>query len=372
MKSINIQTSIADIKIPLNLDSGKILKNYKLKYETYGVLNEGKSNAVLICHALSGNHHAAGRYNNDDKLGWWDNMIGSGKPIDTDKLYVVCLNNLGGCHGSTGPTSINPESGKIYGSDFPIITVGDWVNSQKNLMEYLNIPLWKFVIGGSLGGMQAFQWSIQYPKLTENAIIIAAAPKLTAQNIAFNEIARQAIMKDPNWNNGNYIEKGVAPKQGLALARMLGHITYLSDKSMKEKFGRDLKIPKLNYNYDEEFQIESYLRYQGEKFVTGFDANTYMLMTKSLDYYDPVKDMGDQLPLNLKESISNYLIISFTSDWRFPPKRSKEIVKILLNNNKNISYSEIAAEGGHDAFLMKNKDYFDVIDSYIQKAYNGI
>ena len=360
------------IKNPLKLLSGKVLSEYQLKYETYGSLNIDKSNAMLICHALSGNHHVAGYYEGDEKPGWWNNMIGPGKPIDTNKLFVVCVNNLGGCHGSTGPTSINPETNKIYGSDFPIITVSDWVESQKELMDVLNVPYWKFVVGGSLGGMQALQWSFQYPKLIRNCIAIAAAPKLTAQNIAFNEIARQAIMKDPNWHNGNYLEKGVMPNQGLSLARMLGHITYLSDESMREKFGRDLKNSKLGFNYDVEFQIESYLRYQGEKFVTGFDANTYLLMTKSLDYFDPVKDMSDNLIKNLHECKSNFLILSFTSDWRFPPKRSKEIVKLLLDSKRNVSYSEISAEGGHDAFLMDNKDYFDVMASFIMESNNGI
>ena len=367
-----IKPTIITIKNPLKLLSGKILSQYDLIYETYGSLNKDGSNAVLICHALSGNHHVAGYHEGEEKSGWWNNMIGPGKPIDTNKLFVVCLNNLGGCHGSTGPTSINPETNKTYGSDFPIITVSDWVTSQKELMSYLDIPFWKFVIGGSLGGMQALQWSFQYPELINNCIAIAAAPKLTAQNIAFNEIARQAIMKDPNWHDGNYLDKGVSPDQGLALARMLGHITYLSDESMREKFGRDLKTSKLNFNYDVEFQIESYLKYQGEKFVTGFDANTYMLMTKSLDYFDPIKDMSESLINNLQKSKSKFLIISFTSDWRFPPKRSKEIVKLLLDNKRNVSYSEISADGGHDAFLMGNHDYFDIMRSFILESNNGI
>ena len=367
-----VKPTIATIKNPLKLLSGRVLSQYDLRYETYGSLNKDRSNAVLICHALSGNHHVAGYHEGEEKPGWWNNMIGPSKPIDTNKLFVVCLNNLGGCHGSTGPTSINPETNKTYGSDFPIITVSDWVTSQKELMSYLGIPFWKFVIGGSLGGMQALQWSFQYPELINNCIAIAAAPKLTAQNIAFNEIARQAIMKDPNWHNGNYLEKGVSPDQGLALARMLGHITYLSDESMREKFGRDLKTSKLNFNYDVEFQIESYLKYQGEKFVTGFDANTYMLMTKSLDYFDPIKDMSQSLIKNLQKSKSKFLIISFTSDWRFPPKRSKEIVKLLLDNERNVSYSEISADGGHDAFLMGNHDYFDIMRSFILESNNGI
>ena len=369
---INIFTDIAEIKSPLTLASGKVIDEYNLKYETYGELNKEKNNAVLICHALSGNHHAAGCYKNEKKPGWWDNMIGPGKPIDTNKLYVVCLNNLGGCHGSTGPTSQIPNTQKIYGSSFPIITVNDWVNSQKELMDFLKIPSWRFIVGGSLGGMQAFQWTIQYPSLVKNCIVIAAAPKLTAQNIAFNEVARQAIMKDPNWHDGNYIEKGVVPAQGLSLARMLGHITYLSDESMGEKFGRELKQAKLNFNYDVEFQIESYLRYQGEKFVTGFDANTYLLMTKSLDYFDPIKDFGASLKGIFKSVKSKYLVISFTSDWRFPPKRSREIVKLLLDNEKDVSYSEINSEGGHDAFLMDNEDYFGVMKSFINEVNNGI
>ncbi len=369
---INIFTDVAEIKSPLKLASGKVIDEYNLKYETYGVLNKEKNNAVLICHALSGNHHAAGCYKNENKPGWWDNMIGPGKPIDTNKLYVVCLNNLGGCHGSTGPTSQIPNTQKIYGSSFPIVTVNDWVNSQKELMDFLKIPSWRFIVGGSLGGMQAFQWTIQYPSLVKNCIVIAAAPKLTAQNIAFNEVARQAIMKDPNWHDGNYIEKGVVPAQGLSLARMLGHITYLSDESMGEKFGRELKQAKLNFNYEVEFQIESYLRYQGEKFVTGFDANTYLLMTKSLDYFDPIKDFGTSLKEIFKSVKSKYLVVSFTSDWRFPPKRSREIVKLLLDNEKDVSYSEINSEGGHDAFLMNNKDYFGVMKSFIDEVNNGI
>ena len=369
---INIFTDVAEIKSPLKLASGKVIEEYNLKYETYGMLNKEKNNAVLICHALSGNHHAAGCYKNENKPGWWDNMIGPGKPIDTNKLYVVCLNNLGGCHGSTGPTSQIPNTQKIYGSSFPIVTVNDWVNSQKELMDFLKIPSWRFIVGGSLGGMQAFQWTIQYPSLVKNCIVIAAAPKLTAQNIAFNEVARQAIMKDPNWHDGNYIEKGVVPAQGLSLARMLGHITYLSDESMGEKFGRELKKAKLNFNYDVEFQIESYLRYQGEKFVTGFDANTYLLMTKSLDYFDPIKDFGASLKEIFKSVKSKYLVVSFTSDWRFPPKRSREIVKLLLDNEKDVSYSEINSEGGHDAFLMDNEDYFGVMKSFIDEVNNGI
>ncbi len=362
---LNLKTSVLNVQEPLVLKSGKTIKKYELTYETYGKLNENKDNAVLICHALSGNHHAAGKYDDEEKPGWWDNMIGPNKPINTDNLFVVSLNNLGGCHGSTGPKSINPETKKYYGSDFPIVTVEDWINSQKKLMEEFKISKWKFVIGGSLGGMQAFQWTIQYPDCVDKCIVIAAAPKLTAQNIAFNEVARQAIMKDPNWCEGYYLEKNVIPNQGLALARMLGHITYLSDDSMKEKFGRDLQKQKLNFNFDVEFQIESYLRYQGEKFGNSFDANTYLLMTKSLDYFDPVKDFGSTLKDRLKKNNSKYLVISFTSDWRFPPSRSREIMRILIENNKDVSYSEIDSSGGHDAFLMENEDYFEIMRNFI-------
>tara|TARA_Y100001960_G_C14719891_1_gene851809 strand:- start:39 stop:1151 length:1113 start_codon:yes stop_codon:yes gene_type:complete len=362
-----VKPKIMKSNSPLKLISGKELGAVEIVYETYGELNREKSNAILICHALSGNHHAAGYHENDEKPGWWDNMIGPKKPIDTEKFFVVSPNNIGGCHGSTGPKSINPKTNKFFGSDFPIVTVNDWVNSQKILMDCLEIPAWKFVVGGSLGGMQSFQWAIQFPKKIKNAIIIAAAPKLTAQNIAFNEVARQAIMKDPNWKDGKYMEHATAPNQGLALARMLGHITYLSDESMGEKFGRELKKSKLDFNFDVEFQIESYLRYQGEKFAPNFDANTYLLMTKALDYFDPVKDYGDTLLQKIKASNTNFLVLSFTSDWRFPPIRSKEIVRLLMNCKKNISYAEIKSGGGHDAFLMENHDYFEVMSNFLSE-----
>ncbi len=357
------------ISKPLELNSGKVLSAYDLMYETYGQLNDDKSNAVLVCHALSGNHHVAGLHKGDKKPGWWDNMIGPGKPINTDKLFVVCMNNLGGCHGSTGPTSINEETNNPYGFEFPIVTVQDWVNSQKVLMDEFGIGKWQFIIGGSLGGMQALQWSLDYPDNVNNAIIIAASPKLTAQNIAFNEVARQAITSDPEWCDGTYLKQGKIPKRGLALARMLGHITYLSDESMAKKFGRDLKQDKINFNFDVEFQIESYLRYQGEKFVTSFDANTYLLMTKALDYFDPFNEID--FVERMSKSRSRFLVISFTSDWRFPPKRSEEIVKTLIKFNKDVSYACIKSDGGHDAFLMKNDNYFEIMRTYIEANING-
>ena len=354
---------------PLKLNSGKVLSTYDLMFETYGQLNDDKSNAVLVCHALSGNHHVAGLHKGDERPGWWDNMIGPGKPINTDKLFVVCMNNLGGCHGSTGPISINEETNSPYGFEFPIITVRDWVNSQKVLMDQFGIDKWQFIIGGSLGGMQALQWSLDYPDNVINVIIIAASPKLTAQNIAFNEVARQAITSDPDWCGGNYLKESKIPKRGLALARMLGHITYLSDESMAKKFGRDLKQDKINFNFDVEFQIESYLRYQGEKFVTSFDANTYLLMTKALDYFDPFNETD--FIERISKSRSRFLVISFTSDWRFPPRRSEEIVKTLIKFNKDVSYACIKSDGGHDAFLMKNDNYFEIIRTYIEANING-
>ena len=328
----------------LPLRSGRQLANYQLVFETYGQLNAKKSNAILICHALSGHHHAAGLHNADDKKpGWWDACIGPGKAIDTNRFFVVSLNNLGGCHGSTGPTSINPETGEPFGPDFPIMAVRDWVKSQYRLMQRLDIPYWAAVIGGSLGGMQALRWSIDYPDLVKNAVVIASAPKLTAQNIAFNEVARQAISSDPDFHAGYYLKKQTYPKQGLILARMLGHITYLSDESMREKFGRELKSPTLSFNFDVNFQIESYLRYQGEQFSSRFDANSYMLMTKALDYFDPAADFNDDLVSCLKQAQANFLVVSFSTDWRFEPSRSEEIVQALLTARKNVSYLQVDA-----------------------------
>ncbi|HDY84973.1 MAG TPA: homoserine O-acetyltransferase, partial [Methylophaga sp.] len=291
-----VSPTILNIDSPLVLDCGRTLPSYDLIYETYGVLNNAASNAVLICHALSGDHHAAGFHNADDKKpGWWDSAIGPGKAIDTNKFFVVCLNNLGGCKGSTGPTSINPETGKHYGPDFPILTVADWVRSQAVLADHLNIQQWAAVVGGSLGAMQAMQWAIGLPERLRHVLIIAAAPKLSAQNIAFNEVARTAIKSDPNFHDGYYAEHNTLPRQGLGLARMLGHITYLSDEAMGEKFGRELRNGTINYGYDVEFQIESYLQYQSSSFVERFDANTYLLMTKALDYFDPAKAFNDDL-----------------------------------------------------------------------------
>ncbi len=363
-----VSTQTQKFTTPLALDCGRTLANYELIYETYGSLNQSHSNAVLICHALSSDHHAAGYYTMQDKKpGWWDTCIGPGKPIDTNRFFVVSLNNLGGCKGSTGPISINPETGKPYGPDFPIITVRDWVKTQARLGDVLGISQWAAVIGGSLGGMQALQWAIDYPKHLRHALVIAAAPRLTAQNIAFNEVARQAILKDPDFHAGHYYQHDTVPRQGLILARMLGHITYLSDVSMRKKFGRELREGKLNFGFDVDFQVESYLRYQGRSFVDRFDANTYLLMTKALDYFDPASEHKGNLSEALEKVLAKFLVISFTSDWRFSPARSREIVNALLNNKKAVTYAEIKAHDGHDAFLMPIPHYMEVFKTYMQK-----
>ena len=353
---------------PLQLKSGQVLSQYHLVYETYGELNADKSNAVMICHALSGHHHVAGKHSEDDKYpGWWDNLIGPGKPLDTNKFFVIGLNNLGGCHGSSGPLSTNPATDKTWGADFPIVTVEDWVNSQARLADYLGIKQLAAILGGSLGGMQALQWSISYPERIRHALVIASAPNLTAQNIAFNEVARQAIITDPDFYEGRYYDHGVLPRRGLRIARMLGHITYLSDDAMGEKFGRKLRDGKIKYSFDVEFEMESYLRYQGDKFAVDFDANTYLRMTRALDYFDPAAQTGGDLSAALSKATADFLVVSFTSDWRFSPARSREIVKALLENELSVSYAEVTADHGHDAFLMPDKHYHDIMRAYFAK-----
>jgi len=352
---------------PLALACGYNLESYDLAYETYGELNADNSNAILICHALSSDHHAAGYHSMEDrKPGWWETCIGPGKVIDTNHFFVICPNNLGGCKGSTGPATLDPETQKPYGPDFPIVTVKDWVNSQALLADQLGIKQWLAVIGGSLGGMQVLQWSIDYAARLKYAIVIAAAPKLSAQNIGFNEVARQAIMTDPDFHEGRYYDHDAIPRRGLMLARMLGHITYLSDDAMREKFGRELREGKINFGFDVEFQVESYLRYQGKAFVDRFDANTYLLMTKALDYFDPALDYDDDLTKALSHARADFLVVSFTSDWRFAPERSREIVKALHDNDHNVSYAEIEVPHGHDAFLMPINDYLNVFGAYMQ------
>ncbi|MDD2048025.1 homoserine O-succinyltransferase MetX [Pseudomonas putida] len=359
----------AQFNEPLALACGRSLASYELIYETYGTLNSAASNAVLICHALSGHHHAAGYHSpNDRKPGWWDSCIGPGKPIDTNRFFVVSLNNLGGCNGSTGPSSINPLTGKPYGADFPVLTVEDWVHSQARLADRLGIQQWAAVVGGSLGGMQALQWTITYPDRVRHCLDIASAPKLSAQNIAFNEVARQAILTDPEFHGGSFQDQGVIPKRGLMLARMVGHITYLSDDSMGEKFGRELKSDKLNYDFHSvEFQVESYLRYQGEEFSGRFDANTYLLMTKALDYFDPAAAHGGDLAATLANVTADYCVMSFTTDWRFSPARSREIVDALIAARKNVCYLDIDSPYGHDAFLIPTPRYITGFTNYMNR-----
>jgi len=359
----------ADFSTPLPLNSGHVLASYRLTFETYGTLNAARSNGILICHALSGHHHVAGRYSADDKAaGWWDNMVGPGKPIDTNRFFVVGVNNLGGCHGSSGPSSIDPDCGQPWGSRFPVVTVPDWVTAQARLADRLGIDRWAAVIGGSLGGMQALQWSIDYPERIAHALVIASAPKLSAQNIAFNDVARQAIITDPDFLGGDFYAHGTIPRRGLRLARMLGHITYLSDDGMGEKFGRMLRSGEYQFGYDVEFEIESYLRYQGDKFSDYFDANTYLLMTKALDYFDPAKDYGGDLVAALKKATASFLVASFTSDWRFSPERSRETVKALIAAGKRVCYGEIESVHGHDAFLMTDQPYVDLMQAYLDRV----
>jgi homoserine O-acetyltransferase len=354
---------------PLSLESGASLSGYTLAYETYGELNAQHSNAILICHALSSNHHAAGYHSMDDrKPGWWDSCVGPGKPVDTRHFFVVCSNNLGGCHGSTGPASTNPATGRPYGNEFPDIVVRDWVRSQARLADALGIERWAAVVGGSLGGMQALQWSIDYPRRLVHAVVIAAAPRLSAQNIAFNEVARTAIRSDPEFHDGHFYAHNVIPERGLRLARMLGHITYLSDDLMHARFGRELQAGSPTTGYDMEFQVESYLRYQGSKFAREFDANTYLLMTKTLDHFDPARDYDNDFTRAMKQAEAKFLVISFTSDWRFPPARSREIVRSLLDNNLDVVYAGIEADEGHDAFLMPIPQYAEVFSAYMQRV----
>ncbi|WP_319242284.1 homoserine O-acetyltransferase [uncultured Propionivibrio sp.] len=352
---------------PLTLKSGAELPGFELVYETYGTLNATRSNAVLVCHALSGSHHVAGTYaDNPNNLGWWDNLVGPGKPLDTRKFFVIGVNNLGGCYGSTGPLSINPGTGKRYGADFPLVTVEDWVAAQARLADALGIDTWAAVLGGSLGGMQALEWSLQFPDRIRHVVAIASAPKLSAQNIAFNEVARQAILSDPDFHGGHYAEHGVVPKRGLRLARMIGHITYLSDDQMDEKFGRRLRHDEHRFSYDVDFEVESYLRYQGDKFAGFFDANTYLMTTKALDYFDPAYAYDGDLAAALARAKAEFFIASFSTDWRFSPARSREIVFALLKNRRRVAYAEIDCDAGHDSFLLDDAHYHAVLRAYLE------
>jgi len=355
----------AHFDAPIRLRGGAELPSYDIAYETYGTLNAARSNAVLVCHALNASHHVAGYYESERaNVGWWDNLVGPGKPLDTRRFFVVGSNYLGSCFGSTGPASVNPATGKPWGADFPVVTVEDWVEAQARLADRLGIERFAAVIGGSLGAMQALQWTLSYPDRIRHSLVIAAAPRLTPQNIAFNEVARQAIMTDPDFHGGHYYEKGVVPTRGLRIARMIGHITYLSGEAMSEKFGRVLRRASLGFDFDIDFEIESYLRYQGDKFSSYFDANTYLRITKALDYFDPAADFGGNLSAALARAKAAFLVASFNSDWRFPPPRSREIVRALLDNRRIVSYLEIDAPGGHDAFLLEDPRYHGALRAY--------
>ena len=363
----------AHFDAPLALKCGSAFGGYELAYETYGTLNAARSNAVLVCHALNASHHVAGWYaDNPENIGWWDNIIGPGKPLDTNRFFVIGVNNLGGCFGSTGPSSINPASSKPWGADFPIVTVEDWVNAQARLADQLGIQRFAAVMGGSLGAMQALSWTIQYPARVGHALVIAGAPNLSAQNIAFNEVARQAIITDPDFHDGHYYEHNTRPVRGLRVARMVGHITYLSDDEMANKFGRLLRNGSLNYSFDVEFEIESYLRHQSNKFSDYFDANTYLRITKVLDYFDPAAAHDGNLSLALEAARAEFLVVSFTTDWRFSPERSREIVKALLDNRRAVSYAEIDAPHGHDAFLLDDPRYHNIVAAYFDRIAGGL
>jgi homoserine O-acetyltransferase/O-succinyltransferase len=358
---------------PFELQCGTVLEHFELIYETYGALNATRSNAVLICHALSGNHHAAGYTHVDDrKPGWWDSCIGPGKAIDTDQFYVISANNLGGCHGSTGPLSLNPTTGKPYGADFPTVVVKDWVDSQALLADALGIQKFAAIIGGSLGGMQAMQWAMSYPERVHAAVVIAAAAKLSAQNIAFNEIARQAITADTNFADGSYASADISPDKGLGLARMIGHVTYLSDDGMHEKFGRELKSGDLDSGAGVEFQVESYLRHQGQAFAQRFDANTYILMTKALDFFDPARENDNDLVHTFAPAQAKFLILSFTTDWRFSVARSKEIVDALITARKNVASAIITSDHGHDSFLIPLPRYTEILRAYLGRVLDDL
>jgi homoserine O-acetyltransferase len=375
---------------PLALRGGAVLPAYELVVETYGTLNADKSNAVLVCHALNASHHVAGWHADASgqplarSEGWWNNMIGPGKPVDTDRFFVIGVNNLGSCFGSTGPTHNNPATGQAWGADFPVVTVEDWVDAQARLLDAMGIETLAAVMGGSLGGMQALAWTLQYPERMRHAVVVASAPNLTAENIAFNEVARRAIVTDPDFHGGHYLHHGTLPRRGLRIARMIGHITYLSDDVMNEKFGRALRavdgedpaaVAELAYRYttqDVEFQIESYLRYQGDKFSEYFDANTYLLITRALDYFDPAREHGGSLGAALARAQAKFLLVSFSTDWRFSPARSREIVKALLDNRREVSYCEIDAPHGHDAFLLDDARYHAAVRSFFQHTVGAV
>jgi len=367
-----VQPEFIPFPEPLTLSSGQVLPGFTLAVETYGVLNSDRSNAVLVCHALNASHHVAGlAADNPQDIGWWDNMVGPGKAVDTDRFFVIGVNNIGSCFGSTGPASIHPDTGQPWGKSFPILTVEDWVRAQVRLADHFQIERFAAVMGGSLGGMQALSWAISWPERVANCVMIATTPKLSAQNIAFNEVARRAIISDPDFHGGDYYQHNVVPRHGLAVARMIAHITYLSDDDMAAKFGRTQRRPDENgdfrYGYGVEFEVESYLRYQGEKFSRYFDANTYLLITRALDYFDPARGHDGDLAAALKNVLANMLVVSFSTDWRFPPTRSRDIVRALLKNNLPVTYAEVDAPHGHDAFLLGDRRYHAIVQAFYDK-----
>jgi homoserine O-acetyltransferase len=378
MPSIGIVTPQAmRFAEPLRLQGGGTLADYTLVYETYGTLNADKSNAVLVCHALNASHHVAGTYEDDPKkIGWWDNMVGPGKAVDTDRFFVIGVNNLGSCFGSTGPMHDNPATGKPYGAAFPVVTVEDWVAAQALLADQLGIAQFAAVMGGSLGGMQALAWSMMYPDRLRHCVVIASTPKLSAQNIAFNDVARQAILSDPDYRGGDFYAHGVVPKNGLRVARMVGHITYLSNDDMAEKFGRKLRNAaesnEYKFDFGIDFEIESYLRYQGDKFSEYFDANTYLLITKALDYFDPARAFDGDLTKALAGTKAEFFVASFSTDWRFSPERSREIVQALVCNRRRVTYAEIDAPHGHDAFLLEDPRYINMVRAYYDRIWDGM
>ena len=366
-----VTPQVAHFDDPFTFVNGAVLQSHQLVYETYGELNSAGDNAVLICHALSGSHHAAGFHSADERRpGWWDLAIGPGKPIDTARLFVVCSNNLGCCDGSSGPNTINPSTGEAWGGQFPQPQVQDWVRSQKLLAEHLGISKWAAVIGGSLGGMQALQWTIDFPDWVGHCVALAAAPGLTAQNIAFNEIARHAILSDPDWCEGAYLSEGTLPARGVALARMVGHLTYMSADGMSDRFGRELREGGFSPDDNAEwvFQVESYLRHQGSRFSTQFDANTYVLMTRALDLFDLTGTQDGGLAAVLARAQAEFLVASFSSDWRFPPQRSIEIRDALMAAGKPVTYANIETDNGHDGFLLPNPSYEQLLKEWMRRV----
>ena len=364
-----VATECADLPGPFTLESGAVLPGIRIAYETYGRLNREKTNAILLCHALSGDAHVAGFHKGDTKPGWWDAVVGPGKAFDTERYFVICSNVIGGCKGSTGPSSTNPETNKPYGAAFPVVTIRDMVNAQKLLLDFLGIPELYAVVGGSMGGMQALQWTVSYPDMIKKAVIIATTGYSTPQQIAFNEVGRKAILSDPDWNNGDYYGKK-APIHGLALARMVGHITYLSDDSMHAKFGRSLQgKEQVGFDFSTEFAIESYLHHQGDTFTKRFDANSYLYITKAIDYFDLTKD--GSLTTGLAAAKAAFFVISVTSDWLYPSYQSQEIVTALTANEREVHYCEIRSNYGHDAFLLESGQLNYLISRFLSHTVVG-